>query len=146
MEIIKAEAYHISLITPLFDQYRIFYKQESNIIAAENFLKERMLKGESTLFLAIEEKEGIGFVQLYRSFSSVSMKPIFILNDLYVSDEHRGKGVGEALLNRSKQYCKEKKFMGLALETAIDNPAQHLYEKLNWKKDTDCFHYFWTAK
>ncbi len=146
MQILKAKAHHIPMVAPLFNNYRTFYKQESNIAAAENFLKERMEKNESILFIAVENKRGIGFVQLYRSFSSVALKPIFILNDLYVSDQHRGKGVGEALLNRSKQYCKEKKYQGLALETAIDNPAQRLYEKLDWKKDTDCFHYFWTAK
>ncbi|HAI44518.1 MAG TPA: GNAT family N-acetyltransferase, partial [Maribacter sp.] len=37
-------------------------------------------------------------------------------------------------------------YKGLALETAIDNPAQKLYEKLDWEKDSHCFHYFWQVK
>lgn len=32
------------------------------------------------------------------------------------------------------------------LETAIDNPAQHLYEKLGWKNDVEVFHYAWLAE
>jgi len=73
------------------------------------------------------------------------MQPIFVLNDLFVSDQHRKKGIGEALLNHAKHYCKELGYKGLALETATDNPAQDLYERLGWKKDVLCFHYFWTA-
>ncbi len=73
------------------------------------------------------------------------MKPILILNDLFVHNEHRKKGIGEALLERAKAYCKENQYKGLALETAIDNPAQSLYERLGWPKDMHCFHYFWTA-
>jgi len=33
----------------------------------------------------------MGFAQLYPSFSSVSMKRLWILNDLFVSSEARGK-------------------------------------------------------
>jgi GNAT superfamily N-acetyltransferase len=103
-------------------------------------------KGESIIFLAFESNQPIGFVQLYTSFSSVYLQPIFILNDLYVDAIHRSKKVGELLLLQAKAYCKEKEYKGLALETAMSNPAQQLYERLGWEKDTDCFHYFWTSK
>ena len=74
------------------------------------------------------------------------MQRSFVLNDLYVDSAYRKKKIGETLLNRAKQYCKTKNTKGLALETAIENPAQKLYEKLDWTKDVDCFHYFWTCK
>lgn len=145
MKIIKAAVDHIALIAPLLDQYRIFYKQDSNLVAAKIFLEERFSKNESIIFLAFEQDESIGFIQLYTSFSSVSLKPVFILNDLFVAPNYRGKKVGELLLTRAKEYCKEKEYKGLALETATNNPAQQLYERLGWKRDTDCFHYFWTS-
>ncbi len=144
MHIVKAEVEHLTLIAPLFDQYRVFYKQKSDLLAAKHFIQNRILNKESEIFLAFINNDAVGFVQLYRSFSSVSLQPIFILNDLFVSKNHRNKGVGEALLNHSKAYCKDLNFKGLALETAIDNPAQKLYERLGWKKDTACFHYFWS--
>jgi len=146
LTILQANASHIDELTPLFNQYRIFYKQESNEHAAKEFLLERIKKREAVIFLAFWNDEPIGFTQLYTSFSSVSLQAVFILNDLYVSINHRGKGIGEALLDRAKELCVEKNYKGLALETGIKNPAQRLYEKLDWKKDTDCFHYFWTAK
>ncbi len=146
MKIIKTGVNHIPLLAPLLDQYRVFYKQDSNIIAAKEFLEERFSKNESTIFLALKRKRPIGFVQLYTSFSSVSLQPVFILNDLYVNTAYRGKKVGERLLSRAKEYCRAKEYKGLGLETAIDNPAQRLYERLGWKKDTDCFHYFWSSK
>lgn len=145
MKIIKADHSHISLIAPLFDEYRVFYKQASNITAAIEFLDERLTKDESLIFLALKGNQPIGFVQLYTSFSSVSLQPIFILNDLYVATTHRSNGIGEALLSKAKDLCIEKGYKGVALETGTDNPAQQLYEKLNWKKDIDSFHYFWSA-
>ncbi len=144
--IVEADLNMIDVLAPLFDQYRVFYEQESNNPAATRFLVERIQKKESIIFLAYFNEEPAGFTQLYTSFSSVSLQAIFILNDLYVSPNYRGKGLGEALLNKAKEFCKEKKYKGLALETELENPAQKLYEKLGWKKDMACFHYFWTSK
>lgn len=146
MNIVRANLDHLALIAPLFDQYRVFYKQDSNLEKAKNFLEDRISRNESVVFLAMDNDTAVGFVQLFTSFSSVSLQPIFILNDLYVHEVHRGKGIGEALLTRTKEFCLEKGYKGLALETGIENPAQQLYERLGWEKDTDCFHYFWTSK
>jgi len=143
--IIRAQPEHISLLAPLLDAYRVFYKQHSDRKAAAQFLEERFQKNESVLFLSLDGKEATGFVQLYRSFSTVSLQPVLILNDLYVGETHRNKGIGEALLRSSQEYCQSKGFKGLALETATNNPAQELYERLGWVKDVHCFHYFWTA-
>lgn len=143
--IIRAQPEHIPALACLLDAYRVFYKQDSDIKAATKFLKERFQKNESVLFLSLNEDEPTGFVQLFPSFSTVSLQPILILNDLYVGKAHRKTGIGEALLRTSQEYCQMKGFKGLALETAIDNPAQALYERMGWEKDVHCFHYFWTA-
>lgn len=145
-EIIKASSEHIPQVAPLLDAYRIFYGQGSNLTAAQEFLEKRFLRGESIVFLAYYDNKPVGFTQLYTSFSSVSLQPLFILNDLYVAADYRGLGIGERLLNQAKTYCREAQYKGLALETALDNPAQQLYEKLGWKKDTACFHYFWSCE
>jgi len=80
--------------------------------------------------------------QLYPSFSSVTMRRIFILNDLYVGPSARKKGIAGALLNQSEVYAAEMGAARLALATEITNTAaQKLYEKLQWKKDEVFFHY-----
>ncbi len=146
VDIIRATPNHLSLILPLFDAYRVFYKQPSNLEEAKEFLSQRLQHDESVIFLAMQESTAIGFTQLYPLFSSVSMASVYLLNDLFVIDSLRGKGVGESLLNHAKDFCTAVGFKGLALETAFDNPAQKLYERLGWQKDVHCFHYFWTAQ
>ena len=143
MTIIQAHIEHLEDIVPLFNSYRIFYKQDSDIISAKQFLKERILNNESIIYIAYLEKEAVGFTQLYPLFSSVSMKSMYLLNDLYVKSNYRGKGIGEALINKAKALCEVQQNKGLALQTAVDNPAQKLYERLGFIKDHDLY-YYWT--
>ena len=144
--IIRATKEHISVLIPLLDKYRTFYNQNSDERAARRFLENRMKNKDSVIFLAFYDSSPAGFTQLYSSFSSVSLKPIFILNDLYVYSEFRNKGIGKVLLNSAKEYCLLQEYKGLALETGINNPAQKLYERLGWRRNTTTLHYFWEAK
>lgn len=146
LKIIRAKREQLQELAPLFDAYRVFYKKDSDVDSSLHFLKERFAKQQSVVFMAYVDRKAVGFTQLYTTFSSVSLKPVYILNDLYVEPSQRKKGIGEALLNRAKTFCIESGYKGVALETAIDNPAQKLYEKRGWKKDIHCFHYFWTPE
>jgi GNAT superfamily N-acetyltransferase len=143
MKIIQANISHLPLIAPLFDAYRQFYKQATNLPLAEAFLRERIEQKESIIFMAVEGEKCLGFTQLYPSFSSVSAQKMWILNDLFVLPEMRGKGVGEEILKYAQQFAKETNAKGLALSTATDNPAQKLYEKAGWKLEDDFLHYYW---
>ncbi|MFC4722160.1 GNAT family N-acetyltransferase [Geojedonia litorea] len=145
MSITEANISHLPELAPLFNAYRIFYKQPSNLEAAEQFLKERLQNKESIIYLAFVDNNAVGFTQLYPLFSSVSMKPMYLLNDLYVMSNYRGQGIGEALINKAKLLCMAKNYKGLALQTASDNPAQKLYERLGFTKDKDLF-YNWTLE
>ena len=78
MTIERAQLKDLIDIAPLFDSYRIFYKQDSNIEPAKRFLKQRIIKIESIIYITSNSNhEAIGFVQLYPLFSTVSMKPIY---------------------------------------------------------------------
>ena len=136
---------NLDQLVPLFDEYRVFYKQNSDAPSAYSFLEDRINNKESVIFLATMDGKAVGFTQLFFSFSSVSLQPSLILNDLYVLKAFRNKNIASNLLEQAKSYCITHNYKGLALETAIDNPAQKLYEKLGWKKDSDCFHYFWKS-
>ena len=143
-QILHANISNLKQLTSLFNEYRIFYKQPSDIERAKQFLSERLLRKDSIIFMALSNAgEAMGFTQLYPSFSSVSTQRTYILNDLYVSEAHRNKGIGEALMERAKQFAISEGAKGITLETEVDNPAQHLYERLAWKKDDDKFHYTW---
>lgn len=138
----RATVDDVSAVAPLFDAYRQFYKQPSNIAAAENFLLERLQQNESVIFIAFDENNAVGFTQLYPIFSSVSMRRAWLLNDLYVSNNQRTKGAGTLLLEAAKNLGVETNSKWLLLETANDNTtAQKVYEKNSWQKVTDyCFY------
>lgn len=129
-------------IAPLFDAYRQFYGQVSDISAATAFIAERMALLESVIYLA-EDDTGVavGFTQLYPSFSSVSARRIWILNDLFVSVPARGSGVGKALLAAARTHAILTGAKRLVLSTAVDNPAQKLYEAQDYQRDTGFLHY-----
>ena len=131
------------MIVPLFDAYRQFYEQHSDPIGARKFLAERLGKGESVIFLAWEGGQCVGFAQLYPTFSSVSMKRAWILNDLFVHPSARGRGVGRALLEQCKQLATETGAKEMTLETMKNNlTAQHLYEGCGWKRDEAFYKYY----
>ena len=70
----------------MFDAYRQFYGQRPDLPGAAAFLTERLTRGEAVVFLALDGESALGFVQLYPSFSSVRMRPIWIPNDLFVAE------------------------------------------------------------
>ncbi|MGF1707228.1 N-acetyltransferase family protein [Enterovibrio baiacu] len=144
MNIIQATTSDIPAIANLFNQYRVFYGKPDDIELATCFIQERLSNNESIVFLARNERgDAVGFTQLYPTFSSVSAQRSWVLNDLFVLDSQRGKGMGKALLNAAKALAIETGANGLALETAPDNiGAQKLYESLGYVKDTTYFHYF----
>lgn len=132
----------LPLLVPLFDAYRQFYRQPPDPARAERFLRERLERSESVIFLALEEGEAAGFVQLYPSFWSVAACRSWILNDLYVAPGFRGSGVGRALLERARAHAEGTGAGGMSLATQRDNrTAQRLYEALGWLRDEEFFHY-----
>lgn len=126
----------------LFDQYRIFYGQESDRDNARIFIADRIEHNESVILLTKVEGENAGFIQMYPSFSSVSMKKLWILNDLFVIDKYRRKGVAQSLLDEAAKYARKTNAKGIELSTAINNDiAQRLYERNGYEKDEVYVHY-----
>ena len=136
----KADA---ARIAPLFDAYRQFYGRPADQELSERFLSERLAHGESVIFLARAGGDAVGFVQLYPSFDSVEAAPVWILHDLFVHPDARGRGAGRALMERARRLAEETGACGLGLATARDNVrAQGLYEDLGYVRDDRFFHYF----
>lgn len=117
----KAEERDVNELSAIFNLYRVFYKQNSDVEAANEFLAERILKKESIIFIAISENKIVGFTQLYPLFSSLSMKRSWQLNDLYVLEDYRGYGISKQLIDAAKQLAKETSAAGIMLETEKTN-------------------------
>lgn len=135
----------VARLAPLFDAYRVFYQQPADLEAAETFLRERIERDESVVFVA-EDPDGalIGFVQLFPTWASTTTPPgrLWLLNDLFVGEAARRRGVGRALMERAERLAQESGAVGLTLSTAIDNLRAHrLYESIAYRRDTRFFTY-----
>ena len=84
----------------------------------------------------------LGFAQLFPSFSSVRVAPIYVLNDLFVTPSARRRGVGTLLLQAVADMARASGAVRVKLSTAITNvAAQRLYEEMQWTREED-FHVY----
>ena len=141
----KATINDLNLVVELFDKYRVFYEKESDKLKAEEFLFYRLRLNDSEIFVAENDKNDlVGFVQLYPIFSSTRMQRLWLLNDLYVNKEHRGKGISKLLIESAKELCKNTNACGLILETAKSNiVGNKLYTKVGFLLDEIHNYYSW---
>jgi GNAT superfamily N-acetyltransferase len=138
----QATVLDIDLLVPLFDGYRQFYRQPSEPERIRRFLLDRFEHHQSVIFLAVQEGAGIGFAQMYPSFSSGALARIYVLNDLFVDPGVRRNGIGAALLEVAADYGRRIGALRLVLSTEVTNTAaQALYEKLGWDRNTDFYSY-----
>jgi GNAT superfamily N-acetyltransferase len=139
----RADASHLDQAADLFDAYRGFYGQPSNLPQSRAFIAERIAKDESAIFLALDaDGEALGFVQLYPTFSSIEAHRAWLLSDLFTTPAARGRGVGTLLMNTARAFALSTGAKGLMLETATDNyAAQRLYESVGYVRDTGYYTY-----
>jgi ribosomal protein S18 acetylase RimI-like enzyme len=142
LQINRADPAQTDALCALFSAYLRFYGKSPSEATVRQFLQDRLRLGQSAVFLARLNEQAVGFVQLYPSFSSLSMAPSWILNDLYVDESARGQGVAEALMNAARDLAESTGTAGIMLQTARDNSvAQRLYERLGYQRDDDFFVY-----
>ena len=139
-----ATSENIKGVSELFNLYRVFYKQTSDLDLATRFITERINNNESVIYLAQDSAGNyLGFTQLYPTFSSVSAKKSWVLNDLFVTENHRKLGIAKQLMSAAKKLAVETSANGISLETSENNVhAQALYEALGYVKEMGAYHYF----
>jgi GNAT superfamily N-acetyltransferase len=128
----------LRVVAELFDGYRQFYGQPADLPLAEAFLCDRFECDDSAVFLALDthSDEGLGFAQLYPSFSSVAARRIWVLNDLFVIPMARRRGIGRALLDAARGHGLATGAKRLVLSTAATNQdARALYESYGFQRD-----------
>jgi len=124
-------------VAPLFGAYLDFYGVARNPSAEREFLEARLSAADSSGFGAFANGEIAGFALCHHAYNSLRLAPAWILHDLFVSPEHRRRGIAEALLGAMHNQAKSAGVSEVILSTAHDNKnAQALYEKLGYKLDT----------
>jgi GNAT superfamily N-acetyltransferase len=120
-EVTRANTADVGHILPLFEAYRVFYGQQPDADRSEAFLKERLERDESVIYLAEIEGTPVGFAQCYPIFTSTRCGKMWLLNDLYVDEAHRGKGLSKQLIAKCQELCKSTGAAAILIETAKDN-------------------------
>ena len=141
----RAESADLDELAVLFDAYRQFYAQPSDVPAAHRFLEARMANNESVVFFGERDGDAAGFVQLYPLFSSVGMRRVWLLNDLFVAATARRSGLATKLMQAAHDMARADGASGVLLETQTGNrDAQALYEKLGYRRNEATW-FYWLA-
>lgn len=136
LRILRAGASDVGTVAPLFDSYRVFYGRESDAQSALDFLRDRFEHSESVIFYAATADAAAGFVQLYPLFSSVALRRLYVLNDLYVMPAYRRAGIARALLSRVADFARAAGACSIVLQTGSDNAAaQALYRSAGYDEE-----------
>ena len=144
MEVRSANKDDLMQLSILFNSYRVWYRKDSDVDGARQFLEERITKKDSEIYVCEVEKNLTGFVQLYPIFSSTRMKKAWLLNDLFVSDDYRGKGISIQLVERAKRLVRDTEAFGMMLETEKTNDiGNKLYPRTGFKQNEISNFYEW---
>ncbi|MGX6444843.1 N-acetyltransferase family protein [Neobacillus sp. K501] len=144
VKIRQATIVDVPNLVPIFDEYREYFKQQKNPAEVERFLFEKFEHLESVIFLAEIDSEVIGFAQVYPIFSSLTLKRVWLLNDFFIFEAYRNRGVGSELFRKVKEFSILTKAKGIELSVEhVNEKAWQFWERLGFKID-DEFRYYST--
>ena len=87
----------------------IYENMLDDVVATEDLLREWIFeKKKAEVIFAEKNSEPVGFALFFHNFSTFLGRAGIYLEDLFVKPEHRGKGVGKALLQRLAQIAVER--------------------------------------
>ncbi len=89
----------------------VYEKLEHQVVANQEDFRVALFgpRPSARALMASVDNEPVGFALFFQTFSTFLGKPGLYLEDLFVQPEHRGKGIGRALLGRLAQLAIEEK-------------------------------------
>ncbi|MBT1445773.1 GNAT family N-acetyltransferase [Shewanella sp. JM162201] len=140
MQIRLASDNDLDNLVPLFNAYRQSLGQTSDPIGGREFLSARLQENDSVIFVAMDEHSAIGFIQLYPSFSSIHLKPIWYFDDSYVTPAYRDRGVAQLLSQKALELaleadvlCVRRTLVNANTSVVLDTDTgdRHIYDLMN---------------
>lgn len=127
----KAEKGDMEQVLHLIKALAIFEKEPDAVEINKNYLQEKGFGKHPSFRCFVAEKEGLieGIALVYMRFSTWKGE-VLHLEDLVVSHDMRGQGMGEALLNEVVKYGSQLGVKRISWEVLDWNtPAIEFYEK-----------------
>lgn len=140
LSIRPAELADVPVVAGLIRQLARFEKLEHEVVLTEALLKAGLFGARpyAEALLAEEDGQAIGFALFYHNFSTFLARPGMYLEDLFLLPDHRGRGVGRALLAHLARIAVER---GCGrLEWAVLNwnqEAVRFYERLGARPNSE---------
>lgn len=105
-----AQREDIPLILQFIKELADYEKMLDEVVADEKTLEEWLFqRKKAEVIFAVVEGEEVGFALFFHNFSTFLGRAGLYLEDLYVKPEHRGKGYGEAILQKLAAIAVERK-------------------------------------
>lgn len=110
IRIVPATADDVAVILSLIRELAEFEKLSHLVVATEAMLAEALFSAhpKAEVVLAIQDDEPVGFALFFHNFSTFLGRHGLYLEDLYVREAARDKGVGKALLLHLAGIARER--------------------------------------
>jgi GNAT superfamily N-acetyltransferase len=118
-------------LQPLIAAYQLFYEIEEIDEERNRAFFRRFLAPSDHGMLLGARAAGplLGYACLYWHFSSLAAAESVLMNDLYVDEPARGRGVGRALIEATADVARQRGALCVEWATEPDNhAAQRLYD------------------
>jgi GNAT superfamily N-acetyltransferase len=122
----------IELLLQLIRELAAYEKAPEAVVATEDDLRRHGFGPEPRFeaLLAFFDDEPAGFALFYPDFSTWRGRPGLFLEDLYVREWARGRGVGRRLMTRLAALAVERDWPALHFNVLDWNPARGFYRRL----------------
>jgi GNAT superfamily N-acetyltransferase len=122
----------LSDLLPLMRGYCDFYEVDPSddaLLAMSRTLIADPEREGLQLIARADDGRAVGFATIFWTWSTLSASRIAVMNDLFVSDDARGSGTADKLIDACADRCRARDVAELDWQTAHDNVrAQKVYD------------------
>ena len=143
IEIRQATEKDVDIIFNFINELAIYEKLENEVIATKELILETLFKNnKADVLIANYYGKPVGMALYFYTYSTFLGKIGIYLEDLYVKEKYRGKGIGKLLINNLAKICLDNGYGRLEWSVLDWNkPSIDFYESLGAKPQTEWIKY-----
>jgi GNAT superfamily N-acetyltransferase len=132
----RAALTDVEALVPLVEAHRKFREAAPDPVGTQTFLHERISRDETVIFVAFEGASMVGFTQIYRTYSTTLLAPVYLINELWVLPHLRKNGLGTELEAAAIEHARQAGAVRLTMATVTgDAIPQSVYAAAGWLRD-----------
>ncbi|WP_445773163.1 GNAT family N-acetyltransferase [Shewanella sp.] len=130
MQIRLASLIDLEPLSNLFDLYRQQLNQVADFSSCRAFLKHRLSENDSMIFVCIKDDSMVGFIQLYPSFSSLLLAPVWYLEDVFVLPTYQQQDVAMQMYQKAELLAKSTGVLLINRDEQQSMPLQETQQEI----------------